>query len=153
MFCPKCGKPDQTPETFCRQCGVFLPDFSKPGKPKNTPEEHVKVNTVLSALTIVASFTLAILLYTMLAFRPETHPLIYVTAGLLIAIGVWHIQTLYRILQLRKHFKNKKRESVEARQIEGPQTRKFFNETDPGHAVPLSITEHTTTKLSEKVPR
>lgn len=156
MFCPKCGAADQLPETYCRQCGIFLPDLEKAAKPKNTPEEHVKVNSVLSALTIIASLTLAILLYSMLAFRQDTHPLIYVTAGLLIAIGVWHIQTFYRTLQLRKHFKNRKRESEEARQrdsIEGLPTGKFLSEADRSYAVPASVTEHTTTGLSEKVPR
>lgn len=98
MFCPRCGKAEQLPETFCRQCGLFLPDLSKPVKRELPPEEHLKANTVLNSLTIIVSFTLSILLF---GFRPGTHPLIYVTAGLLIAIGAWHIQTLIRTQKLK----------------------------------------------------
>jgi len=50
------------------------------------------------------SFTLSILLF---AVRPGTHPLIYVTAGLLIAIGAWHIQTFIRTQQLKKQWKRR----------------------------------------------
>ena len=105
MYCAKCGKPDQKPESFCRRCGTYLPDPSKPYKKERPPDEHLKANTVLSALTIVASFTLAALLYIFLAFRPDTPILIYVTAGFLLAIGGWHIQTLIRTTMLRKQLK------------------------------------------------
>ena len=68
---------------------------------------HLIANTVLSVLTIVASFTLAILLYAIMGFRSNTHPLIYVTAGLLLAMGGWHIQTLIRTLKLKKQWKRR----------------------------------------------
>ena len=96
MFCPRCGKAEQLPETYCRQCGLFLPDLSKPVKRELPPEDHLKANAVLSALTIIVSFTLSILLFAFFGFRSDTHPLIYVTAGLLIAIGGWHIQTSHQ---------------------------------------------------------
>ncbi|MGH9970340.1 MAG: hypothetical protein ACREBG_21465, partial [Pyrinomonadaceae bacterium] len=78
MFCPRCGKAEQLPESYCRQCGLFLPDLSKPVKRERPPEEHLKANTVLNLLTIIVSFTLSILLYALLGFRSSTHPLIYV---------------------------------------------------------------------------
>lgn len=28
MFCPNCGKADQTTDAYCRNCGAFLTDFS-----------------------------------------------------------------------------------------------------------------------------
>src|SRR5438105_2494150 len=107
MFCPRCGKAEQMPETYCRQCGLFLPALSKPVKRELPPEEHLKANTVLSALTIIASFTLSILLYAVLGFRSNTHPLIYVTVGLLLGIGGWHIQTLIRTQKLKKQWKRR----------------------------------------------
>ena len=58
-------------------------------------------------LTIIASFTLAILLYAILGFRENTHWLIYATAGLLIAIGGWHIQTFIRTRQLRRQWQRR----------------------------------------------
>src|SRR5262245_607511 len=100
MFCPKCGNPDQAPETYCRRCGVFLPDLSKPGKAPVRPEDHIKANAFLSALSMVTSFTLAILLYWRFLGRPDTPMVIYVTGGFLIAMGCWQVQTLWRTLLL-----------------------------------------------------
>lgn len=53
MFCPRCGKADQMPETYCRQCGLYLFDYSNPRRRQSPPEEHFKANTVLSDPTLV----------------------------------------------------------------------------------------------------
>lgn len=157
MFCPKCGNAEQTPETYCRQCGVFLPDLSKPFKREIPPEEHFKANTVLSIMTIVVCATMATLIYLMLAFKPETHPLIYVAAGMFIAIGAWHVQTLIRTLKLKKQFT--RRSAGQAEQtagqaaFEGRTTSKLLDPADPESAMPASVTENTTTRLGQKVDR
>jgi hypothetical protein len=155
MFCPKCGNADQMPESYCRQCGLYLLDFSKPLKRKSPPEEHLKANTVLSVMTIVASFTLSFLLFLVLGFRPFTHPLIYLTAGVLLAIGGWHIQTLIRTLMLKKQWKRRVPLSeIQASPSETPiafksaSTAKLLNQADPADAIPVSVTEHTTRHLS-----
>lgn len=148
MFCPKCGNPDQTPESYCRQCGIFLPDLSKPARMETPPETHFRANIVLSSMTIVACTTLSILLWTMLAFRPDTPTLIYVTAGLLFAMAIWHIQTLYRTLQLRKHFK-KTKATRELRAAPDAETARLLDEADMSNVVPASVTEYTTKHLSE----
>ena len=157
MFCPRCGRPEQLPETYCRQCGLFLPDLSKPVKRGRPPEEHLRANKVLNSLTIVVSFTLAILLYSFLGFRSDTHPLIYVTAGLLIAIGCWHIQTFIRTLQLTKQWKRRSPFS-ESRgsltdspaAVESVSTSKLKDQVDLVEAHPPSVTESTTKSLSER---
>lgn len=149
MFCPKCGKADQSSETYCRQCGVFLPDLSKPLKTGHTPQEHVTANIVLTSMTIVVSFTLTILLWVILGFRGNTHPLIYVTAGLLFAMGIWHIQTLLRMLMLRKHFKRSQR--AQDREISGGTVimDKLLEQPDFENIVPASVTDRTTKHLEE----
>lgn len=151
MFCPKCGNADQLPETFCRRCGSFLPDLSKPLKKRQGPEDHIKANTVLSALTIGVSFTLATLLYIVLGFKPETHPLIYVTAGFLIAIGAWQIQTLWRSILLKKHFQKKGIAVAADTQDVLPvaDTDKLLQQADTQNIVPASVTERTTRNLTE----
>lgn len=156
MYCPRCGKGDQLVETYCRQCGIFLPDLSKPFKPELPPEEHLIANTVLSVLTIVTSFTLAVLLYLVLAFKPDTHPLIYVTAGLLLAMGGWHIQTLIRTQMLKRQWKRRARKpEIEAALQEqlGPMraasTGRLLDDADFENAVPTSVTEHTTRHLAD----
>jgi hypothetical protein len=156
MFCPRCGKEEQLPETYCRQCGVFLPDLMKPAKSECPPEVHLKANTALNLLTIIVSFTLAILLYTILGFRPDTHPLIYVTAGLLTAIGCWHIQTFIRTLLLRKQWKRispsteTKRALHETQPVlESASTSKLLDPPDLAVTFPASVTENTTRHLVE----
>ena len=148
MFCPKCGNADQSPESYCRQCGTFLPDLDKKDKSRNTPEEHVKVNTVLSSLTIVTCFTLSVLLYTLVAFRENTHPLIYVTASLLLAMGIWHIQTLWRTILLRKYLKKSKPPNDSVLET-GAATGKLLEEADFENVVPASVTDHTTKHLTD----
>jgi len=157
MFCPRCGKAEQVPETYCRQCGIFLPDLSKRSKRERPPEEHLKANTVLSLLTIVASFTLAILLYAFLGFRSSTHPLIYVTASLLLAIGGWHIQTFIRTQQLKKQWKRRAPlTEVEAAlpetqgEFKSRSTAKLLDQTDFADMIPPSVTENTTKHLTER---
>jgi hypothetical protein len=154
MFCPRCGKPDQIQETYCRQCGFFLPDLSKPIKRKSPPEEHLKANTVLSVMTIVTSFTLSFLLFLVLGFRSFTHPLIYATAGILLAIGGWHIQTLIRTLMLKKQWnrrvpltENQAAPPDRSMAIKSTPTGKLLDQADFTDAIPTSVTEHTTKHL------
>jgi len=156
MFCPRCGKADQVAETYCRQCGLLLPDLSKPLKRESPPEEHLKANTVLSVMTIVASFTLSFLLFLILGFRSFTHPLIYATAGILLAMGGWHIQTLIRTLMLKKQWK--RRAPLSGIQAAPPETTTAFKsvptartlgQADFTDSIPASVTEHTTRHLAE----
>jgi hypothetical protein len=151
MYCPRCGKPEQTPETFCRQCGLFLPDLSKLIKRELPPEDHLKANTVLNLLTVIVSFTLSILLF---AVRPGSHPLIYATAGILIGIGAWHIQTLIRTQMLKKQWKRRtpltevKADLPQTEQaFKSASTAKLLDQADLADAVPASVTENTTRHL------
>ena len=155
MYCPRCGKAEQVPESFCRQCGLFLPDLSKPVKRELPPEDHLKANTVLNALTIIVSFTLSFLLFTILP--DEQHPLIYVTAGLLIAIGAWHIQTFIRTQKLKKQWKRRvPLAEIEAglpeaeRAFKSASTAKLLDQADVANTVPASVTENTTRHLVER---
>jgi len=128
-----------------------LTDFSKRSKQEASPEVNLKVNLVLSALTIVASFTLAILLYAILGFRENTHWLIYATAGLLIAIGSWHIQTFIRTRQLRRQWQRraKDQDPEGAASLQDPTTSKLLNTPARDDAIPPAITEETTRHLTE----
>lgn len=151
MFCPKCGNADQLPESYCRRCGVFLPDLDKPKKKAQTPIQNVNANAVLSGMTVVAALTLAILLYAILGFRPETHPLIYATAGFLIAIAAWNVQTFWRSMLLRKHFKKPQRPVDDPTSTPALEMRQN-NELSPANfedLVPPSVVDATTRHLDE----
>ena len=153
MFCPRCGKSEQLPESFCRQCGLFLPDLSKPIKREIPPEEHLKANTVLNAMTIIVSLTLSFLLF---AVVPNKHPLVYVTAGLLIAIGAWHIQTFIRTQKLKKQWKRRTplteiqaAASETQPELKSASTAKL-DKADFAGTLPTSVTEQTTRHLVER---
>lgn len=160
MFCPKCGKADQEENTYCRQCGVFLPEFTKENKRNISPEEHIKYNIVLHVMTIAVSFTLAVLLFSFSLGKEDTPMLIYITAGFLIAMSAWQIQTLWRSFQLKKHFKRRRNDAAEHQNQDSPNvfesapTKQLLNEADFADAVPArSIIEHTTSRLSENITK
>lgn len=158
MFCPKCGKADQAPETYCRQCGHYLQDYTKPVKRGHTPEQHLKANLFLNLMTAVTSLTLAILLYSFYLGKDDTPVIIYVTAGFLTAMTAWQIQTFWRTILLRKHFKKNKSDAAnqpvdqnEPQYLEPKPTNELLNEADLSNFVPPSVTEHTTRHLKVKV--
>lgn len=159
MFCPKCGKADQEENTYCRQCGVFLPDFTKDSKRKITPEEHIKYSIVLDVMTIAVGLTLSVLLFSFFLGKENTPILIYITAGFLIAMSAWQIQTLWRSFQLKKHFERRKYDDVERQNqnsesvFESIPTKELVNEANFKDAVPASVIENTTVKLPEKISR
>jgi len=99
-------------------------------------------------MTIVASFTLSFFLFLVLGFRSFTHPLIYVTAGVLLAMGGWHIQTLIRTLMLKNQWKRRVPLS-EPPEFKSATTGKLLDEADFTDAIPVSVTEHTTRHLSQ----
>lgn len=154
MFCPKCGSADQQENAYCRNCGMFLPDFDKVKNPRTTPEQHLKANLVLNFMTATASLALAVMLYVFVIGKGESSPLIYLTAGFLTAMFAWQVQIIIRTFQLRKHFrKNKNPDQTQNAPPEFKpfKTRELLGEADFSNNVPASVTENTTTKLKEKV--
>lgn len=156
MFCPKCGNANQEPETFCRQCGNFLPDFDKIRKKEIPPEEHLKANSILTAMTGVVSAILAVLLYVNYLGRDDTPFLIYLTAGFLTAMFFWQAQTYWRTILLKKQLPKKRR--GEPARIEAPDTnplmeaeraRGVLRESEAEATAPSSVVENTTKRLKE----
>lgn len=151
MFCPNCGKSEQRAETFCRQCGVFLPDFDKAKPRAISPEQHVTANLWLSVMTAAASLTLAILLYSFFLGKAGTPVIIYVTAGFLTAMFAWQAQVFWRNLKLRKHFKdrtgNASQTPTEQPALSAKPANERLPEADFTNHVPISVVEKTTRKL------
>ncbi|MEZ5347273.1 MAG: hypothetical protein R2681_17130 [Pyrinomonadaceae bacterium] len=153
MYCPNCGKPDQEIETFCRQCGSFLPDFEKAAKRKTTPEDHLKANTVMSLLTGLVSLTLAVILYSMFLGKEGTPVIIYVVAGFLTAMFGWQTQVFIRTLMLKKQLKKPQNVESEPELFESKPTGELLPEADLENVVPASVVENTTRDLKEHAKR
>lgn len=150
MFCPKCGNADQKQNTFCRNCGTFLPDFDKLKTSETSPETNLRANIVLSSMTAIVSLTLAILLYYFFLGKPDTPIIIYLTAGFLTAMFFWQAQSFWRTLLLKKQFPKR---NVETNyELKDAKTGKLLNEPDFEMHVPASIVENTTKNL-DKIPR
>ena len=156
MYCPKCGAPEQRPESYCRSCGTFLPDLDKIEKKEVPAREHLKANSFLSLATAVVSLSLAIALYAVLGFRPDTHWLIYLVSGFLIAITAWQVQTFVRTRKLKTQFERlQPKGQVVDKEVEflrPADTRRLLNNAGPTDTVPNSVIEITTRNLGEKVP-
>lgn len=79
--------------------------------------------------------------------------MIYVTAGILLAIGGWHIQTLIRTLKLKKQWKRRTRlsdsASPEAQAFRSVATAELLPQANFSGAVPSSVAENTTRHLAE----
>jgi len=152
MYCPKCGASEQLTETFCRNCGIFLPDLDNLKRSEQPPEMHIKSNALLSIFTIAATLTIAALLYA--AFYGQEIPiLIYPAAGLLFAISSWQIQLFWRTMLLRRQIKKNLPRYAEkaAKRSDGElaaaATGNLLEEADFEDYVPASVTDRTTRHL------
>lgn len=139
-------------DTFCRQCGMFLPDLDNPKRRKPTPEDHLKANTVLNFMTAIASLSLAVTLYAYFLGKPGTPVIIYITAGFLIAMFAWQVQIIIRTFMLKSQLKkrgviNRKEESKIL--TEGAESEKLLNEADFADMITPSVVEHTTRELDK----
>lgn len=153
MYCPKCGKPDQVAEAYCRNCGLFLPDLSKPLAKVTKPDEHVTANLVLGIMTVITSFTLAVLVYVYILSLTNVPFVAYPIFGLLLAMGAWHVQTVWRSILLRKHFK-KNEENQKKLDLPGQTSVQDLRVgTANGqlfHQEPQSVIDNTTRELVER---
>ncbi len=164
MFCPNCGKAEQALNTYCRQCGAFLPDHSDKKRSftmgGNTPEEQIRVNLVLNFLSGTVSLILAILLYATFWNKTETSQIIYLVAAFLLAMCGWQFSTFRVGLKLKKTFERRKNGGEIENAMLGDKsvfqsatTKDLLPEAGFSNAVPTTVTENTTRHLPEKINR
>jgi hypothetical protein len=153
MFCPSCGSPDQTKNSYCRQCGVFLPDFDDKTASDTSLAGMIRTNNMINGLTAVASFALAALLF--LGFSGEKPGLlISMTVGFLIGIGLWQWQSARRNEKIIDHIEKRgifNEETHSDNAFSDASTAKL-SEADFDNEITSSVTEDTTKDLN-KIPR
>lgn len=70
MFCPNCGADSQSAESYCRNCGKWLPDIDALGKRrlfgKLTREQKVRKIRILEAVSAGLSLTSAAIIMSVL---------------------------------------------------------------------------------------
>jgi hypothetical protein len=158
MFCHKCGKPEQTPESYCRNCGEYLPDFSRKNKMSfggDTPQENVSVTLFLSALSSIVGFASAIALYATFLGQEGVPSIVYLVAAFCLCIGFWQASNVYINLKLRKRFKDvqgKNNDEGITAELGAPKQNTELPPADFENFVPPSVVENTT-KIFDKMPR
>ena len=159
MFCPNCGKPDQTPDTYCRACGRFLknPDASAmPAFGGRTPSEHINSINILSVIASLASIVVAVLMYLTRFNEPV---ILYLAAAILLCNAIWHVSNLVVGMKLRKKLRGQGAVADRAAPPSTPdvlpaaETRDLLQVGDPAAPLPISITEDTTRDLKDKIRR
>lgn len=65
MFCSKCGAADQTPDSYCRQCGEWLPDHASGSRGRfraSTREQRVWRMRMMQLVSFGLSLTSSIMI-------------------------------------------------------------------------------------------
>ncbi|MEK6280228.1 MAG: hypothetical protein AABN95_07710 [Acidobacteriota bacterium] len=163
MFCPNCGKGEQTPESYCRSCGAFLADFSGKSYLLNkllggqTPETQVTVNLIINLVTaLISIFLLGFLNGYFDAEYARTQksapPIIYLVYIFLGLVAVWQVFSFFIGMRLRRKVMGRRiaDASVDAGGVAG--TRQKSLPEAKLEDVPSSITEEAT-RMLDRVPR
>ena len=155
MFCPNCGKAEQVAETYCRQCGIYLPNLEKKSKFGEKPEEQLFISQFLNVMTGLAGFGIGIaLLYSI--WGVENTPIVfYIAMAFSFVIGFWQISIFFLNWRLSQHLNRKnlvetEEETVSDKSFQNLETNELLPEADFSDVVPQSVTEKTTSDLKEK---
>ena len=172
MFCPNCGKGEQSPDSYCRSCGEFLKDFSAKSYLINTllggtsPRAQIRLNLIINMVTGLAAALLLGFLnghYDALHARTGEAPprviyYVYVFLGLVL---VWQLFGFVVNSRLMKKLVGEKKTkkalpavepAAEPTAVASPSTQRSLGPGRPDPNGPESVTQHTTKKL-DKLPR
>ena len=169
MYCPNCGKGEQTSNSYCRSCGEYLADVSDKFYLINrvlgisTPEKQLGVNLTIDLVTSIASGLLIVFLIGYFEGRyaktGETAPtiiyLVYLFLGL---VSIWQFLSFIIGINLKGKLSGKKGllapvdSSVNESALSSATAPKSLPQADQEDVVPASVTEDTT-KILDKVPR
>jgi hypothetical protein len=168
MYCPHCGKSDQSPESYCRSCGEFLTDYSGKSYLINkilggsTPETHVNVNLIINAVTaFISSLLLGFLNGYFDAQYERTGqsapPIIYLVYIFLALVFVWQFLSFAINTRLKKKLGGRKKgvasagQSADEKALSSRSTQKSLPQADFENIVPASVAEDTTRILDESL--
>lgn len=152
MFCPKCGAREQSVDTYCRQCGTFLPDFDSMAKRETPPEANLRANIVLSAITAIVSAIFGILLATDVLGPDYAARLVRAATIFLWCICIWQISIMLRSFKLIKQVGQRNANSDDSpitNELPAAATRSLKT-ADLSDVVPPSVVERTTRQLHNK---
>lgn len=161
MFCPKCGKDEQTANAYCRNCGEWLPDFNKLTKPTfgyDTPVQNVNTTIVFNIISaLFAAFVIFAVYSVAFGFGVPNlggyyATLLFIAGACVTCIFGWQITSIFISLKLRRRIS--RREKIEFKHADNLIQASGQNAlpADMSNFVaPYRTTEQTTTEL-EPIP-
>jgi len=158
MYCQNCGKADQKENTYCRQCGNFLPDLkaiSALDLGGSTPQQNARTISFISLFAAVFSLFVGVWMYLTQFNVPVV---LYLAAAVLICNAFWHLSNFYVVRKMTNRLKPEQKDSNIENQLilEGKSEayQKVLTGGDISEfAIPESIVEETTKNLTEKINR
>jgi len=149
MFCPNCGKSDQQPAGYCRQCGTLQPDLSQPYHFPHLSRSAIRLNTVANVVASLTSFVMAFVLYTVV-LGIGGGMIIHLLAWASILIGLWCAFAAWKSYQLEQDFSAGIKGDAVAGIADIPSvTDKLLKEPNFDDVVPPSVTDSTTRQLAD----
>jgi uncharacterized membrane protein YuzA (DUF378 family) len=157
MFCPKCGKGDQSADSYCRSCGDFLIGPAQHTSLMNrllgitNPEKQMKFTLTIDLVTAIVS---GFLLFFLMGYFDAVHdktgattpPIVYLVYIFLGLVSAWQMLSFTVGTTYRKKLNAAKRT------LDQTDARPSLPEADERNVVANSITEQTTRTL-DKVSR
>ncbi|MET0625440.1 MAG: hypothetical protein ABW250_21065 [Pyrinomonadaceae bacterium] len=168
MYCPHCGKGEQSPDAYCRGCGEFLPDYA--GKTYLLkkllggvkPETQVSVSLAISLITAAVSLLLLVFLNGYFDAQQTrtgdpTPPVVYFAYAFLASVAAWQLLSFAIGLRLKSKLGGRRRSEghVEPAGERGGLPEGGGQALPPAdfeNMTPSSVTEEKTRPL-ERVPR
>ena len=159
MFCPKCGKDEQVPDSYCRSCGDYLVDSSSNASLMNrilgisNPERQVKFTLTIDLVTAIVS---GLLVFFLMGYFDATYAktgvpapaivyLVYIFLGL---VSAWQLLSFTVGTTFLKKLKSGKK----TKDLPGQSKPQSLPAADGKDVLVNSVTEQTTRNL-DKVPR
>ena len=139
MYCSNCGAPEQSSQTYCRQCGKWIGT--------GPPEERMTVMIVFNALSAVFGAAAAIALFVTYLGQPTAKWSIYVAATFCLIISVYQTLSFFFAMNLRSRLKQGQNRDLE---IQANKVRELPQGDSSSLIKSRSVTENTTELLERK---
>ena len=155
MFCPKCGRGGQAPDSYCRQCGDWLPDLSSGARRgrfrRPSREDRVRRMRVLQFVSIGLSLASTLIIIHILVNGVDREMLpLAALCGFLVA--VYQIITL--ILGTKVLNPKIERAPMDTQVLQEPSgSRPYLQAADTGQFIKPDSVVDDTTELLQPVPR
>ncbi len=159
MFCPKCGKGEQIPDSYCRSCGDYLVDSSNNASLMNrilgisNPERQVKFTLTIDLVTAIVS---GLLVFFLMGYFDATYaktgipapPIVYLVYVFLGFVCAWQLLSF----TVGTTFLKKLKAGKKTKALPGQSDAHSLPAADDKDVIVNSIAEQTTRNL-DKVPR